>query len=320
MATGRKRAHKELTPHAAEGSRVSAASLSVDPEHADPWARFALSVDVMALMSPDRRLLESPGAASDMLRSIVGTEAEAVRHMRHTRALFHSERVAGALAFDAAIESALEGLRETKDARSADSESATTEATDGDDEANSFPPRYTGRPAEGYTSGALYLAAEHYCGCPPLKRSGWRDIAAESALLSSTFQHAVERDGQSGGQSWEEARAMAALSPAVARQTADALRQPAFPDRAYPLPVHGRGARMARHIAIAADMDTAAAEEGASFEMQERALLSMLRHLPTHQLRPRTHPPDSAGSEAPDVAAGVAAHGQKPADSAGSHD
>jgi hypothetical protein len=86
---------------------------------------------------------------------------------------------------------------------------------------------------------------------------------------------------------------------------------------------------MARHIAIAADMDTAAAEEGASFEMQERALLSMLRHLPTPPLHPRTYPPDSvaaraAGGSAPngaksDVALGDAAHGQESGDSAESH-
>lgn len=79
----------------------------------------------------------------------------------------------------------------------------------------------------------------------------------------------------------EAARALAnGTGPGTARQAAALLRQPAFPDRGFPLPAYARGGRLARRMAMAADADAAAAEEGAHLDAAEAALAALGDRLP----------------------------------------
>ena len=307
---------------------------------ADPWAQYAHDAATLSYLpaSPAPAAMRVPGVASQLLRTLVSAEIDAVQHTRDVRAQFLNDRTAGSLAFDAATDAALDRLRAQKEtARDAaarrlrdGSAAAASGGADGcaeelddtggdemdaegggdvdlaaDDEA-AFPPRYTGRPCEGYTSGALYLAAEHYCGFPPVKRTGWRDIVAETTLLSSSYLP-LGGNTKSVAHSVEDARSIGALSPAIARQAAEALRQPRFPDRSYPLPVRGRGSRMARNVAIAADADAAAADDALFCDGYETALRSMLRELPLLLSPLGQSGGGRSGSAAPEAAAPAAA-------------
>jgi len=103
-----------------------------------------------------------------------------------------------------------------------------------------WPRLYNGRPARGATSGALYIAAERDTGFPPARREGWRDV--------------VECDTGPDG--------ILTLNPVQAEAAREALKRPAWPDRAFPPPATP-GAAVLRAAAIAADYDAAAATAAA---------------------------------------------------------
>ena len=106
---------------------------------------------------------------------------------------------------------------------------------------------YRGRPLLGYTSGALFAAAEWQVGVPPPKRTAWRYLVGPSADGDvSSVRRASGRSGLA-----------AALNPTMLATAREALKRPAFPDRGLPLLRCGTGDNATRSLALAADFDAA---------------------------------------------------------------
>jgi len=112
---------------------------------------------------------------------------------------------------------------------------------------------FAGRPLRGATSAALYLGAEWEVGYPPPRRDAWRFPLAASAAAS-------------------------AMDPHLVANAREALKRPAWPDRAYVVGASGGGAAELRALAIACQFDDAAAAGEAVAAMHARALRAAERH------------------------------------------
>jgi len=287
-ATGRKRAYKESAESASAGSAAAQLDATSSGSIRDP-AAYVQSEELWGCYSTprtlvpfvlDARILSTPGLATELARQINERELQAARVDRERRAQVVADHVAAAMAYDAATERALALLQQQQTERPRDADAAADGGT------AVFPPRYSGRPAEGYTSGALFLAAEAYCGVPPMKRKGWRDPVREGSLLHAAFAGGAGASPGGGAAAATASASSAAapfkpdaavsvgsvLGPAGLRQAADALRQPAFPDRGFALPTEARGRGAARRLAVAADADAAAADEEWLASSREAAL------------------------------------------------
>jgi hypothetical protein len=103
---------------------------------------------------------------------------------------------------------------------------------------------------------------------------------AVTLLLAVAVDWAAARGAGVGGTGTGRRRGPAgALSSYLAHSAGAAtaaLRSPLFPDRAFPPAAAGGGCRHARALAIAADVDAAAADEALDLDAQERALLALI--------------------------------------------
>lgn len=259
--------------------------------------------------------------SSSTLRSgLHDVDSDAVRVARGTEpaAAAADEEFIEVADGDATAGPGAEALRNPAIAEREKARAAAEGEQEDDDAAAQAAQRYGGRPIRGYTSGALYIGAERACGVPPLRRSGWRDVMNDGAFPLSAFLYmpgadgvgaaavsarASARSGRAGqvlpapglppppsvtaAAALAMAQAAQALAngtgPGTARQAAQLLRQPAFPDRGFPLPAYARGNRLARRMAMAADADAAAEEEAAHLEAQEGALAALADRLPPHR-------------------------------------
>jgi hypothetical protein len=114
------------------------------------------------------------------------------------------------------------------------------------------PPLYAGRPARGATSGALFLAAERAAGAAPPRRDGWR--------------YPLDAGAAAG-----------ALNGQLVAEVREALKRPAWPDRAFPAAAGAAGAPLARAVALAAQYDDALADDDAVARLHERTLEALQR-------------------------------------------
>jgi hypothetical protein len=106
---------------------------------------------------------------------------------------------------------------------------------------------FAGRPLRGATSAAQFLAAEWEAGFPPPRRDAWRYPLSAGA-------------------------AAAAMDPHLVANAREALKRPAWPDRAYAAAAAGGGAPQLRALALASQFDDAAAVGEAVAAMHARAL------------------------------------------------
>jgi len=114
---------------------------------------------------------------------------------------------------------------------------------------------HSGRPLRGATSAVAYLGAEREAGYPPPRRDVWRFPIHSSA-------------------------ASVALDPHLVSSAREILKRPSWPDRLYPRPsTAGLGSKQGRAVALATQMDEAAAELNKIVDLEERALAGVARRM-----------------------------------------